>query len=231
MNESDLIEFIFKEVLPGAVSRIPERTPDSGFALPASTLACFREIIDRLKITALFEFGSGRSTQVFLERGCRVTSLEDSDRWMQETAGYVEAARRQFWSPHVAPLTTVFDGFTPMRSWRPVEELVAALRRAQLILIDSPSYPPFREHALITSLRHSKRGLIVVDDANIPTVGRFCDRIAMRNPKAIRQYRTGKDHGLSFLMKLPGGARLDLHRGVLETGKGWRRFIAATRPV
>ncbi len=33
----------------------------------------------------VFEFGSGRSTKAFLQAGLAVSSLEDSDYWMQKT--------------------------------------------------------------------------------------------------------------------------------------------------
>jgi hypothetical protein len=113
----------------------------------------------------------------------------------------------------------------PVQSWVLPQAALAALREADFVLVDSPAWPPFREHALALALAHARRALIVVDDANIPTVQRFCRRLAMRN--GVPHFQTTMDHGLFFFGPVGDGA-IDLDRPLLETLKAWRRYFLAS---
>ena len=78
--------------------------------------------------------------------------------------------------------------------------------------------------ALTLALRHCHQALIVVDDANIPTVQRFCQRLAVQN--SVPYYQTRMDHGLFFLC-VAGLHRVDARRPLFETLKAWRRYFLA----
>jgi hypothetical protein len=58
---------------------------DAIAALPDASLAFLLEVCRRVGVKTVFEFGSGRSTKAFLQAGLAVSSLEDSDYWMQKT--------------------------------------------------------------------------------------------------------------------------------------------------
>lgn len=49
-------------------------------ALPQISLEFLSKVLAELGVRRVFEFGSGRSTQVFLNAGTEVTSLEDSSQ-------------------------------------------------------------------------------------------------------------------------------------------------------
>jgi len=53
----------------------------AGFALPDGTLRLLRRLIEEVGGSRVFEFGSGRSTRLFLDCGCDLTSIEDSEPW------------------------------------------------------------------------------------------------------------------------------------------------------
>ena len=124
-------------------------------------------------------------------------------------------------------MQTVFEGGVPFRSWALPSRLEPALREAQLVLIDSPAFPPSREHALLTALGQNRGGLIVLDDANIPTVQRFCARLA--NTNQLASLHSPVDHGLFFILPPKYGGPILSTRGILETLKAWRRFLWAMK--
>lgn len=221
------LELFFAERLPEICSVRREPSGDSGFALPDMSLECLRQMVKELAIENVFEFGSGRSTKVFLDSGCNVTSLEDNAKWLERTANSLSPDERFRLKAHCQPLQTLFDASAPLRSWALSGELRASLREAQLVLIDSPTFPPFREHALILSLRHARLAVIAVDDASIPTVRRFCFRIAARN--GLAHFYTEMDHGLFFFLPPEGDGKIDSSRSGLETLKAWRRFFLARK--
>jgi hypothetical protein len=78
--------------------------------------------------------------------------------------------------------------------------------------------PPTREHALILALRHARTALVAIDDANIPTVGRYCTRLAGQND--LPMFRSRMDHGVCFFAAT--GAPLDESRTLKDTLKVMR---------
>ncbi len=200
---------------------------DAGFALPNSSLALLRDIIDELELKQVFEFGTGRSTQLFLDCGCHVTAVEDNEDWLRRTLMALAWEPRSRLRAKLCPLKTVYDDGSPFLGWRLDREQRQALRDAELVLIDSPAFPPFREHALITALKLNRRAVVVLDDAAIPTVQRFCTRLTARN-QLVRHY-TRMDHGLFFFCPPPADTRLDTARGWVETVKAWRRYVLGSR--
>jgi len=183
--------------------------------------------VDELHLTNVFEFGSGRSTKSLLGRGCHVTSLEDSQVWLQNTLSMLSPAERQRHLAFLQPLRNVLLGAAPLKSWSFDLRLTRALAEAQLVLIDSPAYPPFREHALAMSLTHARHSLIIVDDANIPTVLRFCLRLAEKNH--LLHFHLPVDHGLFFILPPEHSTPLNASRSHWETMKAWRRFFLSHR--
>jgi hypothetical protein len=216
---------IFGEILPNLIEALPASGEDSGFALPSGTLACLEQLVREARIRKVFEFGSGRSTKTFLEAGCEVTTVEDSQHWLDETLQTIAPEDRSRLQVAVLPLRTVWHRGVPMRGWHLTRELLDALNHAELVLIDSPSSPPFREFPLILSLTHADSATIMIDDANIPTVQRFCRRLA-KNQALVSKF-TPKDHGLYFFGRKADTKKIDFSRGLVESMKGWRRFFVA----
>lgn len=204
-------------------SLCPERaSTDAGYALPSASLAVMSECVTRLGVRRVFEFGTGRSTAMFLAAGCVVTAVEDSGAWLAETMDTLGPAERLRFTPFQLPLTRVWHRGAPMMSWPLPSPALAALAEAEFVLVDSPALPPFREHALALALGHARGALIAVDDANIPTVARFCRRLAERNEAPY--FQTPLDHGLFFIGPV-ARATLDDRRPMLETAKAWRRYF------
>ncbi len=195
---------------------------DGAYPMPEASVECLHAVIARLGVRRVFEFGSGRSTEAFLQAGMEVTSLEDSETWLAETAQRIRPGERVRWHPACAPLERIWHRGSPFLSWRLTSDLEVRLAAADLVLIDWPALPPFREHALLLALRHARRALVVVDDANIPTVARYCDRIARQN--RLSRFQTPMDHGLYFLA--PNEGALDESRGTWGTLRAWRFFLA-----
>lgn len=222
MNEKSWRQF-FAATLPAQVGS--EARVEGGYALPEVSVECLRKVVDRLGVRTVFEFGSGRSTLLFLEAGCELTSLEDSEAWLAETAGRVPAEARGRWHPIYASLARVWHRGVPFLSWPLTEELTTRLAAADLVLIDSPALPPSREHALVLALRHAGRALIVVDDANIPTVARYCRRLARRNERPF--FQTTMDHGVCFIG--PGAVPVDERRSVVDALRAWRFYLIRRR--
>jgi hypothetical protein len=193
-----------------------------GYALPDATLRLLARVIAECGVRNVFEFGSGRSTKTFLAAGCAVTALEDSRAWLVRTLGGLTPEERSRLHAVCQPLRVIFYQGAPFRSWALDGGTLARLAAADLVLIDAPAFPPFREHALSLSLEHCG-GLIVVDDAAIPTVRRFCQRLA----GGMAHRECAVDHGLFFVV---GGGKTGRRRGLVETLKAWRRFFMG-RPV
>ncbi len=221
MSRENVVRFLQSE-LPSLCR--DDHHGEAGYALPPASLALLVECVKRLQVRRVFEFGSGQSTREFLAAGCQVTVVEDSEAWLAETSATLDPGQRERFAPHRLPLRRVWLEGAPLQSWVLPEAALAALRDAELVLVDSPAWPPFREHALTLALEHSRGALIVVDDANIPTVQRFCRRLADQN--RATHFHTSMDHGLLFLCPTGSGA-VDLHRPLIETLKAWRRYFLA----
>jgi hypothetical protein len=197
---------------------------EAGYALPPSSLALLGKCVARLGIQRAFEFGSGQSTQQFLGAGCEVAAVENDESWLASTSASLDSSQRGRFTPFLLPLQRIWLAGAPLQSWVLPDAALAALRDAQLVLVDSPAWPPFREHALILALQHSREALIVVDDANIPTVDRFCQRLVNRN--RVAHFQTKMDHGL-FFIHASGTRAIDSRRPLMETLKAWRRYFLA----
>lgn len=221
---------------PAAIAALCEKTlpplcrgpreDDALFALPASALSALQAAIAQTpEIQRAFEFGSGRSTRLFLDAGLEVTSLEDSAHWLDETGQALPPELLSRWTPACQPLTRVWHRGAPFSSWELSDALREKLASADLVLIDSPVLPPMREHALLVALRHARQALIVVDDVNIPSVARYCRRLAERN--RLPHHFTAMGHGLCFLGAASGP--LDETRGVLNTLRAWRLYAIRRR--
>ena len=225
MIEPARLQRFVEETLP-QMARSGRRPSDAGYALPDASLDLLASCVTSVGIARVFEFGSGRSTKRFLELGCRVALVEDGKEWLEQTRQSLTDEEQARLAAFALPLETVWLSGMPLRSWRLPNEAMAELRAAEFILIDSPAYPPFREHALAVALAETCGALIAIDDAAIPTVGRFCERFAKRN--AAAHVYAGIDHGLSFFVSR-GEKCSGKGRPLVETLKGWRRYRMAPR--
>jgi hypothetical protein len=194
-------------------------------ALPDQSLAFIISAAKVIGAKRAVEFGSGRSTVAFLDGGLTLTSIEDSQIWLADTERAINRGHKENWSAIVRPLSTKWEGFVPFRDWTFDQDIAEQLEIADLILIDSPNFVPFRERTLINVLRHARHALVILDDSCNPTVQRFCNRIAQQNPGLLhRRVRVG--HGFDlFCHRNP--AYIRSKRGPIETAKAWRRFWMA----
>lgn len=205
---------------------------DAGYALPKASLRLLESLVGHLGIERVFEFGSGRSTETFLRLGCQVRSIEDSGEWLEKTRQSLMSVglERASWSPSLLPLQGRWDAGVPFRSWLLNETLQKELAAAELVLIDSPAHPPSREMALLDTLRSGNRGIVLLDDAGIPTLTRFCERIRQSNP-TVQGMRLDLDHGLYVFDLRQRGSTLCLSRGIVESLKAWRRYSQASKQM
>ncbi len=200
-----------------------EQCDDAAFAaLPQPALEFLVSLAGSIGATAIFEFGSGKSTAAFLRAGLTVTCIEDSKQWMDDTLALLTEVERAKLTALVKPLLTCWCGAVPMPGWKLNDFEVERLREASLVLVDSPFIPPFREYTLWQALIQA-RGAVVIDDTRIPTVARFCDRIAAANPHLFHK-RVTVGHTLDVFERCTAEP-IKLSRGALETLKGWRRYL------
>ena len=160
---------------------------ESFAALPAAALGFLISLASSIGAKRVFEFGSGKSTAAFVGAGLEVTCLEHSEYWMNETLARIHPGRRPKLASHVVPLATCWCGGVPMQGWPLARPWGEALRAADLVLVDSPCYVPYREHTLMQALSQT-RAVVVIDDTRIPTVARFCDRLAAANSRQRHFY-------------------------------------------
>jgi hypothetical protein len=197
--------------------------PLASYALPDSSVDFLIALARQLEVANVFEFGSGSSTLALLKSGYSVTSLEDSPYWMEQTLKQLPEADKSRHTALVRPLSLRWHGLIPMMDWAIDAELAARLRAADLILVDSPSYLPFRESTLWSALTSSPSSVVVLDDTRIHTLSRFCDQIAAANPRLWhRRVRIG--HCFDIFARLDDSP-LRISHTPLETLKGWRRLF------
>ncbi len=194
-------------------------------ALPDSSLDFLVKLAQTMQASTVFEFGSGRSTETFLRHGLQVTSLEDTAHWMEQTVARLTPEDRHRHTALVRSLKVRLHGGFPVKDWGVDPEIAAPLKNADLVLVDSPFYVPFRESTLWSALNHCDGAVIVLDDTRIPTLARFCDRIARANPGLLhRRVRVG--HTFDLFARVDE-APLTLGLGIGDLAKGWRRFFMA----
>jgi hypothetical protein len=152
--------------------------PDNFAALPQISLEFLSKVLTELGGRRVFEFGSGRSTQVFLNAGAEVTSLEDSSQWFADTLKKIPEPLKTNHTGLVQPLKVCWRDGAPYRTWEITPSLREALLAADLILIDSPYFVPYRIETLKQVLSLNTHAVIVVDDARIPTLEGACAKIA-----------------------------------------------------
>jgi len=198
--------------------------PDAEAALPASSLGFLLELCRKIGAKRIFEFGSGRSTQRFLGAGYSVFSLEDSSFWLSKTVDSLSCDEARLHESAVSVLETRMFGGFPVLGWRIDRRLREQLSRADLILVDSPHFTPFREATLSASLQYGPQALAVLDDSRIPTVGRFCDRLAQQNPQLLHK-RVTVGHGFDLFFRPDPSRPLACRSGFYDTLKGWRRYF------
>ena len=142
----------------------------------------------------VFEWGGGGSTLFFLKKGCRVTTVESSAKWVGELEAQIDALglkARKRWDLRYVPLT---DGADPA--------FVDYIRQVgegapwDLIMVDGWS----RLDCLREGLRHVKvGGALVLDNANqkqfesVPSIMGSWERHRFRGLGVARSWVTQTD--------------------------------------
>ena len=201
--------------------------PAAPYALPKSSIDFLLELARQLGVATVFEFGSGSSTAALLAHGFSVTSLEDSAYWMEQTVRQLPAEDKARHTALVRLLTLRWHNLIPLKDWPIDADLAERIQAADLILIDSPAYVPFRESTLWSVLNRTRNSVVVIDDVRIHTLSRSCDRMAALNPSLLHQ-RVQVGHSFDLFARLED-APLHLHYTPVETLKGWRRFLLGRR--
>jgi hypothetical protein len=218
---------LFNTILPSlATTAVANNLPANPFALPPASLKFLCAAAKAIGAKRVFEFGSGQSTVAFLKEGLEVTSLEDTDFWMQETRKLIPTRDLSIHHPHICPMTSVFQGGAPFLAWRCDGIVARFIQNANLILIDSPAAPASREYLLLNCLKlANQNALIILDDIKIKPVSRFVDRIAKQNPRLLF-FRATLDHGLGLFMR-QDDTPIMASRTPLDLLKTWRRYWLA----
>jgi hypothetical protein len=156
--------------------------------------------------SSAFEFGSGRSTHVLRGVFRSVTSVEDSLDWLNATEKLSDAVPpRVDENTEVVPLTRCWNRLRPIESFDIAAhpDLLARLRAARLVLVDSPPNPAKREHALHIALRYAPaHAIVVIDDLEVRATARFSERLARQNKRRLAFWRMSIDHQLGLFLKL-----------------------------
>jgi len=223
LNDSDLRKVFDSPLLQGGYVECDH--PVQAAALPDAALEFLVALARQCGVASVFEFGSGRSTAALLREGFRVTSLEDSGQWMEQTHAQLSDDEKSRHVALVRPLSRRMHGWFPVMDWPVDPELACCIGEADLILVDSPYYAPFRESTLWSALAHNGHGIVVLDDTRIPTLSRFCDRLAAGNPTMLhRRVKVGHTFDVyARTDKVP----LTRSQPLLDILKGWRRFFMA----
>ena len=178
--------------------------------LPATSCRFLEEVAALLPAgSTAFEFGSGRSTHSLRRVSAGTASIEDSPDWLTRTEELEQAIqRRETDYSQVIPLTRCWNRLRPIESFNvgAQRESLERLKRAQLILVDSPPNPAKREHALFLALDQAPVGaVIVLDDLEVSATARFADRLARQNADRFRFWRVTIDHQLGLFLKRRAG--------------------------
>jgi hypothetical protein len=221
------LENFFRTELNAMEGRIEWPEEDAGFALPSGSLRFLEECVRTLGIRRVFEYGSGASSRLFLRLGCELTSVENDRRWLTETMDGIPEPDRSRMTAYCQPLERIWCGAFPCLGWRLSATLRQKLRDADLVLVDSPAYPPFREAALMQALSEAPNILVVLDDLRIPTLRQFSERIAAQSECLLFRI-IERDHHLGVFCR-PEKARLINRHGVVAWVKGMRRYVLARR--
>ena len=146
---------------------------------------------------------------------------------MEQTVAGINPIEKARHHAVVRPLRLRFRGLIPVMDWILDADLQARLSKADLILVDSPYFTPFRESTLWQALNVGNQAVIVLDDTRIPTLSRFCERVAHTNPGLLHR-RVPIGHTFDVFSR-PEAIRLWDRHTPAEVLKGWRRFILRNR--
>jgi predicted O-methyltransferase YrrM len=137
------------------------------YALMPDTLDFLAALLDRLAPKLVMEFGSGESTRLFAEwaapRGARLISVEHDRSWVSEVIQRLDARQRDAVKMVHAPLRPTRRGLRQFLTYRFLDQLIADVRQADLLLLDGPHISG-REVVQYFVLSHCRPGAIVVID-------------------------------------------------------------------
>ncbi|MGB8352856.1 MAG: hypothetical protein WCD79_03130, partial [Chthoniobacteraceae bacterium] len=112
LNDSELRKVLDSPLLQSGCAECDH--PVQSAALPDAALEFLVMLARQCGVASVFEFGSGRSTAAMLREGLRVTSLEDSDRWMEQTRAQLSDGEKSRHVPLVRPLGRRMHGRFPV---------------------------------------------------------------------------------------------------------------------
>lgn len=172
----------------------------------------------------LLEFGSGRSTELFLKNGYQVISIEDSEEWQEHTLKSIGKNFIKNLQLNYMPLQTRFLGGVPFKNWSFNKALIDYVERADIILIDSPYFLGDRIYTTINALKYARPGVpIILDDARVMALDRLGTYLTGRN-ESICYQRLDIDHGFGFYLKT-NHSRLKYNHTPIEFARGFRRYF------
>lgn len=191
-------------------------------ALPDDALVFLQRFCESRAIKNVVEFGTGRSTRKFLEMGLELFSIEDSEVWLNDTISSCPAHSMQNFSSVRKPLTlNWFNGY-PVRDWTLDEEMKSRVRQADLVLVDSPYIVGYRESTLTQVLRLRPK-YVIIDDARIPGIRAFCERI-LRQSNGLTGGYASVGHGFMVFF-LAEDLVVRNFPSLYDRLKGFRRFL------
>jgi hypothetical protein len=218
---ASLVDFFRSPLLSAQYSEADD--PDNLAALPQVSLNFLSEVSAALKVCRVFEFGSGRSTQTFLNAGAQVTSLENDSQWFIDTLNKISDPLKLMHTGIVQPLKVCWRNGAPYRSWEITAQIREALRAAELILIDSPFFVPYRIETLKQVLSLDTQAVIIIDDTRIPTMNRACAKIAKANP-SLHYASVQVGHGFTLFARRQQQS-IKFPVSASDSLKAWRRFF------
>ena len=183
------------ESLAGEIDRLIQQFeasrpegPDPEWILPGPSCEFLESLAALLPPPVnAFEFGSGRSTHALRRASVEPASVDHSTEWLRETESVGEKRERD--QTFVIPLRRCWNRFRPIESFdlERHRQALDALRRSNIILIDSPPNPAKREHVLFLALQYAPIGaVIVLDDLEVRAVAGFSALLARQNSNAFR---------------------------------------------
>lgn len=191
-------------------------------ALPDDSLVFLQRFCESRTIKSVVEFGTGRSTRKFLEMGLKLFSIENSEIWLNDTVSRCPAHFMGNFSFVLKPLTlNWFNGY-PIRDWTLDEEVKSRVRQADLVLVDSPYIVGYRESTLMQVLR-LKPKYVIIDDARIPGVRAFCERILSQSNGLTGGYAS-VGHGF-MVFCIADDLVVRNIPSIYDRLKGFRRFL------
>jgi len=165
----------FSQFIRESYSVSQKRSCSSGssnpYALLPDTLNFLVELMERLNLSNIMEFGCGQSTYIFtnwaVANNGHIVSVEHDSPWIETMRNTIGNDAGKVLSLVHSPLRTRLCGARLFFTYKSMENLIENIRKAQFILIDGP-HVSGREVVLYFVLNYCNPDtVIVVDDFNL----------------------------------------------------------------